>query len=277
MTTQAQLGLPLIERSDGVLSVTLNRADQHNRLDPADIDALARLLDGIHDELRMAPVALRALVLRGSGTRTFCSGFTISAIGDQLDDRFEHMLDRLEALPIPTVAAIQGGVYGGGTDLALCCDIRLGVGHARMFMPAARFGIHYYSGGLRRYVRNLGLAASKKLFLTGMEIDAAEMLRIGFLTEVVEPAALDARLAEYLRSIAATDGSVVASMKDHLHRFAEGCPDLEEADRVARASVKSEESQRRLAQFGAARAAGTMPDRPSETALRDTVPSASVA
>ena len=169
------------------------------------------------------PAALRSLVLRGSGTRTFCSGFTISAIGDQLDERFERMLDRLEALPIPTIAAIQGGVYGGGTDLALCCDIRLGVEDSRMFMPAARFGIHYYSGGLRRYVRNLGLTASKKLFLPGMEIDAAEMLRIGFLTEVVESSALDARLTEYLRSITATEGSAVGSMKDHLHRFAEGC------------------------------------------------------
>lgn len=268
---RVQSGLPVIEHADGVITVTLDRAAQHNRLDPADIDALAVMLGDVRDELRTNPAAHRALVLRGSGTRTFCSGFTLDAIGDQLDDRFERMLDALEALPIPTIAAIQGGVYGGGTDLALCCDIRLGVQEARMFMPAARFAIHYYSGGLRRYVRNLGLAASKKLFLTGMEIGAAEMLRVGFLTEVVDALELDARVIEYLRSIAVTDGSVVASMKNHLHRFAEGCPDLKEADQVARASVKSEASRLRLAQFGSARATSAKPAGSAESTVFEAV------
>lgn len=239
-------GLPIIEREGDVLSITLNRPEQHNRLDPADIDALQRALDALQEELRAGQGAPRALVLRGSGTRTFCSGFTLSAIGDQLDDRFEHMLDSLESLPVPTIASIHGGVYGGGTDLALCCDIRLGVAQTRMFMPAARFGIHYYSGGLRRYVHNLGLAASKKIFLTGLEIGAPEMLRIGFLTEVVESSALEARVEDYLQAINKTDGCVVASMKDHLRRFAEASPDLEASAQASRSSVKSEESRRRI-------------------------------
>ncbi|MDP3135385.1 MAG: enoyl-CoA hydratase/isomerase family protein [Burkholderiaceae bacterium] len=245
----AAVGLPVVERRDDVLFITLNRPEQHNRLDPADIDALQTVLDGIRQELDAGPGAPRVLVLRGSGTRTFCSGFTLDAIGDQLDDRFERMLDSLESLPIPTIAAIQGGVYGGGTDLALCCDIRLGVTHTRMFMPAARFGIHYYPGGLRRYVSNLGLAASKKIFLTGLDVAAPEMLRIGFLTEVLEEASLDARVDEYVSAIARTEAGVVASMKEHLRRFAEACPDLEAAAHAARSSVKSDESQRRIAQL----------------------------
>ena len=238
-------GAPLVEPSGEFLFITLNRPEQHNRLDPADIDALQGVLDGINRDLS-AGGGPRAVVLQGSGSPTFCSGFTIGAIGNALDDRFERMLDTLESLPVPTIAAIQGGVYGGGTDLALCCDVRLGVATSRMFMPAARFAIHYYPGGLRRYVSNLGLAASKKLFLTGLEIDAAEMLRIGFLTEVVEPAQLGDRVTTYLEAIGRTDGDVVASMKHHLRSFAEARADLEAAAHAARESVKSEESRRRI-------------------------------
>ena len=80
---------------------------------------------------------------------------------------------------------LDGGVYGGATDLALCCDWRIGVSGTRMFMPAARFGLHYYPGGLRRYVRALGAAQAKRIFLTGQTLRAQEMLRIGFLTELV--------------------------------------------------------------------------------------------
>ena len=113
-------------------------------------------------------------------------------------------------------------------------------------MPAAKFGIHYYPGGLRRYVSNLGLAASKKLFLTGLEIEATEMLRIGFLTEIVEAVHLEGRVAAYLKAIGSTQGDIVGSMKQHLRGFAEGCPDIEAAASAARISVKSEESRRRL-------------------------------
>ncbi len=238
-------GLPSAEQIGGFLFITLNRPDQHNRLDPSDIDVIQAVLDGINESVAVG-LGPRAVVLQARGSRTFCSGFTIDAIGDQLDDRFERMLDSLESLPMPTVAVIQGGVYGGGTDLALCCDVRLGVAESRMFMPAARFAIHYYPGGLRRYVSNLGLAASKKLFLTGLEIEAPEMLRIGFLTEVVEAIDLDGRVQAYLEAIGGTEGDVVASMKRHLRGFAEGCPDIEAAASAARKSVKSEESRRRI-------------------------------
>lgn len=237
--------LPLVEQIGDFLFITLNRPDQHNRLDPSDIDVIQSALDSINDSLAVG-LGPRAVVLQARGSSTFCSGFTIGAISDQLDDRFERMLDSLESLPLPTVAVIQGGVYGGGTDLALCCDIRLGVAESRMFMPAARFAIHYYPGGLRRYVSNLGLAASKKLFLTGLEIEAPEMLRIGFLTEIVEASHLDGRVKAYLEAIGGTHGDVVASMKSHLRGFADGCPDIEAAAIAARKSVKSEESRRRI-------------------------------
>ena len=105
---------------------------------------------------------------------------------------FEALANRIEDFPLPTICRLNGGVYGGSTDLALACDFRIGVDSCEMLMPAARLGLHYYPSGIRRYVSRLGVAAAKKLFLTAQKMDAAEMLRIGYLDTVVAADELDA-------------------------------------------------------------------------------------
>lgn len=240
-------GAPLLHVEGGTAVLQLNRPAQHNRLDPADVTALSRLFDEMAADPVPSARTPRTLIIRGAGERTFCSGYTLGAIADELDASFEQMLDKLEALPFVTIAVIHGGVYGGATDLALCCDIRLGLPAARMFMPAARFGLHYYPGGMRRYVNNLGLTAAKKLFLTGLTIEAAEMLRIGFLTEIVEAQALEPRIRAYLEAIAQTEPAVVGSMKGHLNRQADGMVDVAAMTALSYRSMKSEELRRRLA------------------------------
>lgn len=216
-------GAPLLQRAGGFARITLNRPEEHNRLDPADVDALAALLRTMHEE------PPRALVITGSGERSFCSGYTLQAIVDELDHRFEHMLDALETLPCVTIAALNGGLYGGATDLALCCDLRIGVPGMRMFMPAARFGLHYYPGGLRRYVVRLGLPAASKLMLTAMTVETEEMLRMGFLGEVVPREALAQRVDACLDGIEATEPKVVAQMKRHMIALAQRQADEPEA------------------------------------------------
>lgn len=207
-------GAPTLAKSAGVWTVTLARPAQHNRLDPADVTALTALFD------QACEARPSLLVLTGTGKKTFCSGYTLSAIASELDHRFEIMLNKLESLPFLTLAAMNGSAYGGATDLALCCDIRLGVPGSRMFMPAARFGLHYYPDGLRRYVSRLGLPVASKLMLTGMSIDAQEMLRVGFLTELLEPGALAARVDEYAQAAAQTEPNVVAAMKSQMQGLA---------------------------------------------------------
>ena len=85
-----------------------------------------------------------------------------------------------------------------------------------MFMPAAKFGLHYYPGGMRRYVERLGLTASTRLFLTAGTIDSDEMLRIGFLTERVEPDALAAAIDRTVADLVATEPLALAAMKRSL-------------------------------------------------------------
>jgi len=205
-------------RIDGdVATLRLARPAEHNRIDPDDLPVLRAHLETVLDTRGM-----RALVITGSGSRTFSSGYTVDAIADRLDRGFEDMLDAVERFPLPTLCALNGSVYGGATDLALCCDFRIGVSGSRMFMPSARFGLHYYPGGLRRYVALLGAAQAKRLFLTAQTIDADEMLRIGFLTELVAKKTLAAKVDEYVAAIRACEPEVVRSMKVQIDRIAGG-------------------------------------------------------
>jgi len=161
------------------------------------------------------------------------------------------MLDKLEALPCLTIAALNGSVYGGATDLALCCDIRLGQDGIRLLMPAASIGLHYYPGGLRRYVSRLGLATASKLMLAAMPVEADELLRIGFLTEKLPMTGLSDRVDEYRRAAAANAAPVVARMKAHMQAIAHGLaiddPRYEIMRRDYVASTGSAELRERLA------------------------------
>src|SRR5688572_27922944 len=136
-------------------TITLNDPAKHNRLDPAGLKALRAAI-----EKADADPAVRVTVITGAGEKTFCSGYDLGSISaserrsqSTNDDSFEKVMDRLEAMRMPTLCALNGGVYGGATDLALACDFRLGVRGMKFFMPAARFGLHYYPGGLRRYTQ----------------------------------------------------------------------------------------------------------------------------
>jgi enoyl-CoA hydratase/carnithine racemase len=234
-------GPPSLTVKGGVATVRFERPAEHNRIDPDDIPLLRA-----HVERAAVDASVRAVIFTGAGAATFSSGFTIEAILERLDRSFEELLDAIEALPMPTIAVLNGGAYGGATDLALCCDIRIGVSGTRMFMPAARFGLHYYPGGLRRYVAALGPSQAKRIFLTGQTISGSEMLRIGFLTELVQRRELQRTVAAYVAAIQACEPTVQRSMKLQLNAIARG----ETKEAVSRdayeASLASPELRRRL-------------------------------
>ncbi|CAJ92935.1 MULTISPECIES: enoyl-CoA hydratase/isomerase family protein [Cupriavidus] len=157
--------------------------------------------DARADRRRQCPSRRAGAAHRDSGP-AFCSGFNIGKVGSSdAGERFEALANALEAARPVTIALIQGGLYGGATDLALACDFRLGAHGVDMFMPAARLGLLFYRGGLERYVSRLGLATAKRVLLAVDKLDAAQMLACGFLDRVAgDPDALQTQAAELSES-----------------------------------------------------------------------------
>lgn len=208
---------PGLEYKGPVATICFRRPREHNRIDPDDINVIQSYLAEIRERRETRVVVFTAL-----GDKTFSSGYTIQAIVETLDSRFEKLLDSIESFPLPTICALNGSVYGGATDLALCCDFRIGVRGSRMFMPAAKFGLHYYPGGLRRYVTQLGLAEAKRLFLTASAINDEHMKAIGFLNDLVDRHLLNEKVKEYVEAICACEPRAVESMKKQLNAIAAG-------------------------------------------------------
>lgn len=220
-------------RIDGVRAVlTLNRPERHNAIGFAEMSALRRACDAIDAE-----PDLRVAILTGSGDKTFCAGASLQDVaeGDWSDNPFEALCDRLESLRVPVICALNGSVYGGGGELALACDFRIGVEGMRLMVPPARLGIHYPLIGLRRYVERLGLGAAKRVLLACESFDAAELKAIGFLDHLVPSSELVARTDALASQIAELAPLSVQGMKRSLNEIARGTLDREAAqDRIAR-------------------------------------------
>jgi enoyl-CoA hydratase len=235
---------PLLDISGARATIRLNRPRHHNRLEADDLGVLLQLFDRIE-----ADPALRVLVLTGTG-RSFSSGYDLGSVAERAvsaneqqsaGSAFEVVVNRLEDIGVPTICRLNGGVYGGSTDLALACDFRIGVDSAEMFMPAARLGLHYYRSGIQRYVSRLGADNAKMLFLTAQKIAAPEMLRIGYLTAMVPKEALDAEVDKLANSLAANAPLAMAGMKRAINEFARGKLDELAADQRHRESMRGAE------------------------------------
>ncbi len=209
---------PLLQLDDGVALISLRRPRQANRLTVDDLATLRGFIADVN-----ANAAVRVLVLAGEG-RHFCSGFDLGAlVAVDAGARFGELADALEAARPITVARLHGGVYGGAADLALACDFRLGAPAVDMFVPAARVGLHFYAGGLRRFVDRLGLATAKQVLLAGRTLDAPALLACGYLDQLLPDVdTLDAALAALTDELLAMAPLALLPMKQHLNAIAAG-------------------------------------------------------
>lgn len=215
---------PLLEIDAGVARITLRRPRQANRLAVEDLATLRGLLHEVN-----SAETVRVLVLAGEG-KHFCSGFDLSALGAvDAGARFGELADALEAARPITIARLHGGVYGGAADLALACDFRLGVPACEMFVPAARIGLHFYAGGLQRFVNRLGLATAKQVLLAGRTLDAQALLGCGYLDQLLPDVdTLDAALGALTAELLGMAPLALLPMKQHLNAIAAGRLDEEQ-------------------------------------------------
>ena len=163
------------------------------------LEQLALVLDTL---TAADPGDVRAVIVTGQGGRAFSVGSDVREFevhrGPGGRARFEleaSVAQRLAALPMPTIAAIEGSALGGGLELALCCDLRVASEAATLGLPEVRLGVTPSTGGTQRLPRIVGLARAKELLLTGRVLSAAEAERIGLVGEVVPAGQAVARAA----------------------------------------------------------------------------------
>ena len=220
-------------------SITLRRPEVANKLLPEDLITLRRQLD----EVNARPEVL-VLTLQGVG-KHFCSGYDIGEIANSQNEgsSFGEMVDAIENCRAVTIAAIQGGVFGGATDMALACDFRVGGANSQMFMPAVRLGLHFYASGLERYVTRLGVDTAKRLFLTAEKLDAQAMKDCGFLTDLAEGVDISTRLEHLQTTLAGMAPLALLGMKKHLNAIARGAHDRASIDAAVQTTIESADLQ----------------------------------
>jgi enoyl-CoA hydratase len=219
------------------LTVKLDNPEQHNILSPTTMKNLREAL-----EIQKDNDTLRVMVLTGTG-KSFCAGADLGELGRYNFDEnpLEMLTDVVERLPFPTICALNGGVYGGGADLALSCDFRIGTIGMSCFIPPAKIGIHYPPAGMARAVARLGLGPAKRFFLACEKMSAEEMKAIGFLDYLVGPSELKGRTTELADSLSALAPLSLRGMKETLNDIARGELDMEKARDAQKTCLNSKD------------------------------------
>lgn len=186
----------LLEKKGSIAVATINRPKALNALNSQVLEDLNELLDLVN-----ADEEIRALVLTGSGEKAFVAGADIAEMstltkteGEAFGKKGNDVFRKLETLPIPTVAAVNGFALGGGCELAMSCDIILaagpnaeGKGGAKFGQPEVGLGITPGFSGTQRLPRRVGIAKAKELIFSGKVIGAAEAEKIGLVNAVYAP------------------------------------------------------------------------------------------
>lgn len=174
------------QERDGVLTLTLSRPERRNAIDPELRDALAAAVDAAAQD-----PAVRAVVVTGAN-ETFCAGGDLGAFADLHDagvyrhvaHRLTALVDQVERLEKPVIAALDGVTTGAGFALALACDWRIATPRARILFREGSLSLVPTHGGVTRLVKLVGLARAKQALLGGEDLDAASALELGLVSEV---------------------------------------------------------------------------------------------
>jgi len=178
----------LLEETDGVVVLTLNRPEVMNAFNFPMLYALKEQIEA----LRFNP-DIRVIIITGSGQKAFCAGADLKERADlnelQVKEfifTIRNLFTSIEDLNKPVIAAINGVSLGGGTELCLACDIRIAALNASVGLTETRLAIIPGAGGTQRLPRIIGRGKAKELIFTGRRIDAREALQIGLVNKICE-------------------------------------------------------------------------------------------
>jgi enoyl-CoA hydratase/carnithine racemase len=204
-TTALVLANVLYEKRDDIAYVTVNRPKVLNALNTPTWKDLRTALEAARDD-----VAVRGVILTGAGDKAFVAGADISELvhvaafeAEQASRFGQAVLDLIENLGKPVVAAVNGFALGGGCETAMACTIRIAVDTAKFGQPEVALGLLPGGGGTQRLPRLVGKGRALQLILSGEMIDVQEAYRIGLVNEIVPAANLIARAEAILKKIGA--------------------------------------------------------------------------
>ncbi|MFT7288818.1 MAG: enoyl-CoA hydratase/carnithine racemase [Halieaceae bacterium] len=230
--------------SDSVGTLLINREEKHNALGAAELSSLPELLQAIEQDDEV-----RVLVVTGSGNKTFCAGASLDDLnaGRITPNQFQEAMECLSAVSIPTIAAINGNVFGGGVELALSCDFRLGTEGMRLRVPAAAFGLCYPPAGIARFVSKLGASAARRMLVASETLYGEELMRLQFLDYLVAQDRLSERTEELALHIAGLAPLATRAMKKLVSLAERGEMDMLQAEELVARCADSDDLQEGLA------------------------------
>lgn len=213
-----QLSAKMLAAKDGGIGImTFNNPERHNAVSMEMWQAAERILaDFAADE------TVRVVVITGAGGKAFVSGADISKFESERQGeaavaayhaQTARVYDGLYGFPKPTIAMVRGHCIGGGTALAVCCDLRIANDGASFGIPAAKLGLGYGITGIERLVNLVGPAFAKEMFFTARRFTAAEALACGLVNRIVPTDALEGTVMALARSIADNAPLTVNSTK----------------------------------------------------------------
>lgn len=182
----------LVEERDGIAILTLNRAGVMNSFNFALLQALKEQIEALKFNNN-----IRVVIITGSGQKAFCAGADLKERTTYSEIQVKtfiftirNLFTSIENLNKPVIAAINGVALGGGTELALACDIRIASMNALMGLTETRLAIIPGAGGTQRLPRLIGRGKAKELIFTGRRVDAQEALQIGLVNQICEQESL---------------------------------------------------------------------------------------